>query len=254
MLRFGSFVFAMAAATGCCAQEITQTVADAASTAPPSITTAPNPAPSACCHVSNGTLLTLEILETLDSSLLKRGDRFRIRLAEPLVIDGHALLAAGTEGIGEVVHAEKSRGGGKAGELLIAARYLDHQGTQVPLRGLKMGGAGKDKTAAALALSFAAGPFALFLQGEEIVIPAGSLAEAKVAQDMDMTPLQTGGDAPASTDVALAPLADPHPASTSDAAVALPEAPATEALPPSPEPAAETPAANDVQPIQQPKE
>lgn len=214
----------------------------------------PNGTPSTCCRVANGTPLTLELLDTLDSSLLKRGDRFRIRLAEALTVDGHMLIAAGTEGIGEVVHAEKSRSGGKAGELLIAARRLDHSSGAVPLRGLKMGGSGKDKTQAALALSFAAGPFALFLQGDEIVIPAGTLAEAKVAQDLDLRPLQPGGDVPASTGVALAPLPDPDPASALDAAVALPGAPATEASPPSSTPAAQTPAAIDVPPIQPPKE
>ena len=253
MLRFGSFVFAMATAAACCAQETPHAVVDATPVLP-TVVSAPPAAATQCCRIASGTLLTLEIMEPLDSSLLKRGDRFRIRLAEALTIDGHTVLADGTEGIGEVVHAERSRSGGRAGELLIAARRLDHLGGAVPLRGLKMGGSGKDKTQAALALSFAAGPFALFLQGDEIVIPAGTLAQAKVAQDLDFTPVQTDGDAPTSTGVALAPVPDPHPANALDAAVALPVMPVTEALPASSTPAAETPAAIDVPPIQQPKE
>ena len=244
----------MAAAIGCCAQETIPSDPDATPVVPATTMAAPPLATTECCRIASGTLLTLEIMDALDSSLLKRGDRFRIRLAEPLVIADHTLLVAGTEGIGEVIHAERSRSGGKAGELLIAARRLDHPGGAVPLRGLKMGGSGKDKTQASLALSLAAGPFALFLQGDEIVIPAGTLAQAKVAQDLDLRPVQTNGDAPASTGVALAPVPDPHTASALDAAVALPEMPVTEALPASSTPAAETRAAIDVPPIQQPKE
>jgi hypothetical protein len=52
------------------------------------------------------------------------------------------------------------------------------------LRGLRLGGKGKDNTAAALATSFALGPLALFVHGREIVIPAGTLAQAKIAQDL----------------------------------------------------------------------
>lgn len=137
-----------------------------------------------CCRTGEGTPVTIEILEPLDSSLLKRGDKFRIRLADPVMSGNDVVLPLGIEGIGEVVHAEKSRGGGKAGELLIAARQLDYQGAAIRLRGLKLGGAGKDTTGAAVAVAIAAGPLALFVQGKEIVIPAGTRAQAKLAQDV----------------------------------------------------------------------
>lgn len=157
--------------------------------------------PSSTCCLRDGTPVTLEILDPLDSSLLKRGDKFRIRLAEPAMAGGDIVIPAGTEGMGEVVHAEKSRAGGKAGELLIAARHLDHQGNLVRLRGLKLGGTGKDNTAAAIAVAIAAGPFALFVQGREIIIPAGTHAQAKVAQDFPATGVDI---APATTPSAIA--------------------------------------------------
>lgn len=157
--------------------------------------------PSGACCLREGAPVTLEILEPLDSSVLKRGDKFRIRLAEPAMAGGDVVIPAGTEGVGEVVHAEKSRAGGKAGELLIAARHLDHQGNLVRLRGLKLGGAGKDNTGAAIAVAIAAGPFALFVQGREIIIPAGTHAQAKIAQDFPATGVDV---APATTQSATA--------------------------------------------------
>lgn len=179
MLKWGYVLLALAASPCCVAQETapateTATLAQSQDTG------------SACCRIADGTAVTIEILEPLNSALLKRGDKFRLRLAEPVLVEGEPVLASGLEGVGEIVHAEKSRSGGKAGELLIAARYLETSGTQVPLRGLKVGGRGKDNTNAAMATAFAVGPFALFVRGREIVIPAGTLAQAKIARELHL--------------------------------------------------------------------
>lgn len=190
MLKWRYVLLALAASPCCVAQEAapptqTATLAQSQDTG------------SACCRIADGTAVTIEILEPLNSALLKRGDKFRLRLAEPVLVEGEPVLASGLEGVGEIVHAEKSRSGGKAGELLIAARYLETSGTQVPLRGLKVGGRGKDNTNAAMATAFAVGPFALFVRGREIVIPAGTLAQAKIAKELHL-PVQSGAQAPAS--------------------------------------------------------
>lgn len=145
------------------------------------------PVPAACCIVANGTVVELEILDLINSSRHKRGDRFALRLVDPVLIDGHALLPAGIIGVGEVVHAMPARGGGKPGELLLAARYLEHQDQQLPLRGLKLGVSGQDNAALALAVSFAAGPFAMFIRGREIEIPIGTRVHAKLAGDMPVS-------------------------------------------------------------------
>lgn len=179
MLNWGYVLLALAASPCCVAQEI----APATETAPPAQS---HDASIACCRIADGTAVTIEILEPLSSALVKRGDKFRLRLADPVLVEGKPVLASGIEGVGEIVHAEKSRSGGKAGELLIAARYLETPGTQVPLRGLKLGGRGKDNTNAAMATAFAVGPFALFVHGREIVIPAGTLAQAKIAQELHL--------------------------------------------------------------------
>jgi len=180
MLKWGYMLLALAASSCCLAQEIApSTHEDAQEMAAP----AQSSLASTCCSIADGTAVTIEILDTLNSALVKRGDKFRLRLAEPVLVDGTQVFA-GIEGVGEIVHAEKSRSGGKAGELLIAARYLEARGTQIPLRGLRLGGKGKDNTNAALATSFAVGPLALFVHGREIVIPAGTLAQAKIAQDL----------------------------------------------------------------------
>ena len=144
----------------------------------------------ACCRVPANTIIALEILDLLNSSRHKRGDKFRLRVVTPVMIDGTSLISAGTLGVGEIVHAAAARGGGAPGELLIAARSLDLGGQSAPLRGLKLGVTGGDNSGMALGVSFAAGPFAMFIRGREIEIPAGTRVHARLAQDVTLTSLE----------------------------------------------------------------
>lgn len=141
-----------------------------------------------CHELCAGTIIELEITETLGSALNPRGHRFGLRLPEPLLVDGQLRIPSGSVGEGEIVHAMPGKGGGKPGELLIAGRYLDMGGARMPLRGLKFATSGKDKAALALASSFALGPFAVFIRGGEIEIPAGTRVHAKLGADFNLAP------------------------------------------------------------------
>lgn len=146
------------------------------------------PTQSGCCTLANGTPLKIEIGEPISSQRRKRGETFAVRLAEPLLFDGREMLPVGTPGIGEIIHAAPSGGGGKPGELLLAARYLEVDGRQIPLRGFRIGATGTDRSNGAMAASVAIGPFAHFIHGREIEIPAGTLATAKLAADTVLPP------------------------------------------------------------------
>lgn len=126
-----------------------------------------------------GTVVVIEVGQSLASSTHKRGDIFPIQLVEPLLLDGAVLLPQGTRGTGEIVHAAAARSGGAPGELLIAARSLETPTGTLPLRGFKLGATGGDNSGMALGVSLAAGPFALFIRGREIVIPAGTRGMAR---------------------------------------------------------------------------
>eukprot|EP01035_Chromulina_nebulosa_P001088 gene1089-biopygen932 len=74
--------------------------------------------------VPGGTPLIVELVDKIGSRHAHTGDHFRIRLAEPLTIDGRVVLPAGTAGEGEVVQAKAATFSGSPGELILAARYL----------------------------------------------------------------------------------------------------------------------------------
>ncbi|WP_370034534.1 hypothetical protein [Qipengyuania mesophila] len=143
------------------------------------------------------TPVVIEILEPLGSKTSKSLDSYRIRLAEPIVVDGTEVVPAGAEGMGEVVHAKKAGGMGAAGELVLAARYLTVDGRELKLRSMELleTAEGKDRmgTVHALNVASAASPIPIgligyFIGGGNIEIPAGALASAKLAAPFEIAP------------------------------------------------------------------
>lgn len=135
--------------------------------------------------------VSIEITEALNSKTSKIGQMFAIRLRAPITLDGKVIIPAGATGQGEVIHAARARAAGKAGELIIAARYLDYEGTKLPLRSLKYGAdmTGDNNSGAAIVASAAiSSALALFITGGQVDIPAGMPATAKLSQDVRIVP------------------------------------------------------------------
>lgn len=150
---------------------------------------APEPAAptTPCGAIASGlclqalTPLVIRIEAGISSRTAKTGETFALTLAEPLVIDGRVVLPAGISGQGEVVHA-KGTGLGVGGELVLAARFLAIDGSQLRLRSMRVGVHGKDQQGLTFATAAMIGLPAMFIRGKHIEIPAGTLAEAKTAQ------------------------------------------------------------------------
>ena len=85
----------------------------------------------------------------------------------------------------------------KGGELMVLARYLDLDGRQVPLRGLKLGVRGENNLFLAFAMAQAVGPLALFVTGGNVVFPSGTQAQAKIGAETWLTPVVTPQAPPA---------------------------------------------------------
>jgi hypothetical protein len=153
-------------------------------------------APAACCTVPARTVVEIEIVDAVSSRDNHARETFAIRLAEPLVIDGRTIAPAGTPGMGEVVHAARARAGGKAGELILAARYLDLNGDRIPLRTLRYGPSqGRDNSGAvntgamiAAAVLPVASLAGYLIAGGEVRIPAGTRANAQTAAEVVLPP------------------------------------------------------------------
>jgi hypothetical protein len=131
--------------------------------------------------VPANTLLELEMTDSVSSALNHPGDLFGLRLSEPLRWGPTELLPAGTPVRGQVVHAAQSKGGGKAGELILAARYAQTDQGRLKLRA-NFGASGKDHTKGALAASLVIGVFAMAVHGSERVLAPGTRLSARLAE------------------------------------------------------------------------
>ncbi|HVQ10077.1 MAG TPA: hypothetical protein VMS43_16760 [Allosphingosinicella sp.] len=186
--RFARALLAAAAALG----------ASAASAQPGEEPAPAAPAAAPCCTVPARTPVAIEITDTVNSKVNHSRDAFAFRLAEPLVIDGRIVAPAGTPGVGEVVHAARARAGGKAGELILAARYLDLNGTRIALRSLRYGrrqgvdnsGAVNTGNMVAAAVLPVASVIGYLIAGGEVNIPAGTRAEAQIAAETVLAPIE----------------------------------------------------------------
>lgn len=131
------------------------------------------------------TLLFVEMLEEVSSETATSGDRFRIKLVTPITVGDRVVVPAGVEGEGEVVHA-KRRGQGSGGELILAARFLDYGGQQIPLRSMQIVAQGNDEDGKVQMVTAAVGVFGLMVKGRDTVISSGRVAQAKVAADFEV--------------------------------------------------------------------
>jgi hypothetical protein len=91
--------------------------------------------------------------------------------------------------MGEVIHAKKSGGMGAAGELVLAARYLEIDGQRLMLRSLNLSANGKSGIArvdafavAAAASTIPIGVIGFFITGGQITVPQGTVAQAKTRE------------------------------------------------------------------------
>ncbi len=153
---------------------------------------APAPAPTAaavCCKAPQGTVVVVETIAMVSSRFLRTGDKFDLRLAEPLVVDGHLLAPAGATGEGEVIDSDRPGVGGKAAKLVLAARYFQYANIRVPLRGFHVALAGRDQVGTSLAVSVVVGLPGFFVQGGNVDVPAGTRATAKIAEDVVLPPV-----------------------------------------------------------------
>lgn len=132
------------------------------------------------------TPVIVRLEEAVSSNQNKPGDRFKIAVAEDVRVGEAVVIPAGSTGEGEVVHAARSGAGGKAGELIVVARFVRVGDQEVRLRSFALGVAGKDHSNDAFASSFLIGPFAMFVKGGVITVPAATLGTAKTALEFSL--------------------------------------------------------------------
>jgi len=158
--------------------------------------------------VPSFTEVAVQILAELGSKTSTKGETFPIRLVNAIIVDGREIVPAGTEGVGEVIHAKGNGGMGAAGELILTARYLQVGDRQLPLRSFHVGGTAHDRIGLVdtLAVASAASPLPIgllgfFIKGNQLTVASGTVATARTAADFTIelppTPEAAAAEVPA---------------------------------------------------------
>ena len=142
------------------------------------------------------TEIHLRLLEPVASNTHKHGDRFKLEVAEAVAVDGDVVIAAGTACVGEVVHGQKAGFGGRAGELILASRFVRVGELEVKLRSFSASN-GTDRVNLAMGLSFVL--VGLFVEGKNIMLPEGTDVFARIAADTELPVLSVSTE-PRETD------------------------------------------------------
>ncbi|HEX7857686.1 MAG TPA: hypothetical protein VF503_28755 [Sphingobium sp.] len=82
-----------------------------------------------------GTPVRLMILREINGHTAKVGDRFKLRVDEPIYIDGKSVVPVGATAWGEIALVEQNGAIGKGGRLTANLLFLDLPNGKVPLRG-----------------------------------------------------------------------------------------------------------------------
>lgn len=139
-----------------------------------------------------GTTVSFTIDVTLGSKISMPDQTFPITLSQPVTLPDGLVIPVGVKGMGEVVHAAKGGFGGKAGELILAARYLICGATKIPLGRFRYGAAGENRTGDAFAASMLFVPAAFMVAGGEVNVPSGSAGSARTTADVQLPDAASG--------------------------------------------------------------
>lgn len=146
--------------------------------------------PASDLLLPKGYQILIAVEKEVGSKISGTGQSFPIRLAQAVTIDGVEVLPVGITGEGQVVHAKKAGMAGSAGELVLAARYLDFAGRRIELRSFKFieeGDAilsrGQNNIDLASATNAVIGPLGFLIGGGNTTIAPGTLATAKTRND-----------------------------------------------------------------------
>ena len=155
--------------------------------AQPAAVIAPPMTPAGTILVARDTVIRLMVVNEVSTRKAKAGDRFVLRVDEPVVAGGATVIPVGTKAWGEVLDAKKSGSVGKGGRLAARLLHIELGGQQIPISGESRSKGEKGSTQVAMGM-LGLGPFALFAPGNNAKLKAGEIFSAYLEADMLFDP------------------------------------------------------------------
>jgi hypothetical protein len=186
---------------------LAQTAVPAPATTPAVVIGAPD-----ASVLRTGTEVALKMSEELTTlgKHLRVGQRFRLEVAEPVMVGGQIVIPTGSPATGEITEVRNKGMWGKSGNINARVLYVQVNGRQIRLTGSlnDKGVTGTAGVVAAIALIPVAG---FFTTGTSAVIPLGAPIKAFVDEDVPVAFAPGGASAPMTVPATM-PAAAPAPA------------------------------------------
>ena len=130
---------------------------------------------SATIALPAGAAIPLRFLSTVSSGTHARGQQFDLEVTDNINVGATVVIPAGSIATGEVIHADRARGLGKAGELIISARYVMVGERRIKLRS-QLSMTGQNKSMQAMYL-------VPWIRGKNLEVPAETEVIARTVNE-----------------------------------------------------------------------
>lgn len=138
-------------------------------------TQTPDPVNESAAHVlPANTTIPLQFKEKVVSGVNARGSTFQLQVTDDIRVDDTVVIPKGATVFGEVVDSKKAGMLGKAGVLVLSARYVHLDQRDIRLHSA-LGAAGDSR----IELAF----FVPFVRGAEATVDAGTRVTVRTASD-----------------------------------------------------------------------
>jgi hypothetical protein len=138
--------------------------------------------------VPRNTLVRLKVLSEVNTRHKKAGDRFVLRVDEPVIVDGVTIVPIGAKAWGEVTKIKESGAAGSTGKISAKLLHIDLGAGTIPLNGEEQSkGPGSGNGVAVVVVGF--GVLGLLVKGNEGKLKGGHIFNGFVANDMLYDPV-----------------------------------------------------------------
>jgi hypothetical protein len=128
-----------------------------------------------------GTDVELMVVREVNSRSAKAGDRFRLRVNAPVVVDGATVIPVGSSAWGEVISARGTAAAGGKGQLSLRLLHVDTAWGPVRLAGTK-GAEGDSNTGGVILGVLGFGILGLLNKGGNATFKAGDILHGYLAE------------------------------------------------------------------------
>jgi hypothetical protein len=136
-----------------------------------------------------GTRVPMRTTEALSSKTAHQGQRFGLEVTEAVLVDNLVVIPQGARGVGEVRRVVEKGIFGKSGKLEVQVLFVTVAGNRIRLDGRAVDKGSSGAVGVALGLPLV-GISSAFISGTSARIPAGTLLDGFVYEDLPLRPAE----------------------------------------------------------------